>query len=333
MGQPSPAVQGDTFLRAKRSSISEVGAGDTAVIGIPHELTKISRPGTSYGPRAIRQATLMTDFVADQYARPDLGRGLVDVDAERAYRYRPNGLHDVGDVVTGPDLDENRRRIEEPIREIAKVGALPVVLGGDHFISHPVYTGVASANDAPLALLSLDMHMDLADEAPEFGRYNGGTWLRRLIEEEKVDPKATVIFGVESLLIREEWEFAQSAGVTVITAQRVFREGVEETLRPALESALEGCDGLYVTLDIDAGARSLVPGTGNQGGAIGLTPQHLLEVSGMLDSMPLKGLDLSELSPPLDPSGATAGLAAGMLLSALHSRLFEEVDFPDGVSA
>jgi arginase family enzyme len=48
----------------------------------------------------------------------------------------------------------------------------------------------------------------------------------------------------------------------------------------------------------------------------------------MLGDKPLKGLDVTELSPPLDPAGHTAGLVASMLLTVLRPRLYEEMDFP-----
>jgi arginase family enzyme len=333
MGQPSIAVTGETFLRAPRASAADLKPGDVGVLGVGHELTKISRPGVAYGPRAIRDATQMVDWGGELYAAEDLGNGFVDIVRERAYRYKRKGIYDLGDVPVGPDLDINRERIRTAVGAVAKAGAMPMVLGGDHYLTHPAATGVAEASTGKLAFLSLDMHMDLADSVPEFGRFNGGTYLRRLISEGTIEPSRVVIFGIESQVFREEWEFVMANGIQVIPAERVFEEGVEATLRPALERALDGADGLYATLDIDVGARSLVPGTGNQNGVIGLTPQQMLEVAAHLRETPLKGVDVTELSPPLDPSGHTAGLAAVMLLRVLRDRLYEPMDFPEKPAA
>jgi hypothetical protein len=44
-------------------------------------------------------------------------------------------------------------------------------------------------------------------------------------------------------------------------------------------------------------------------------------------------VDITELSPPLDPSGLTAGMCAVMLLSILRPKLYEEVDFPTASGA
>jgi len=329
MGQPSIAVTGETFLRAPRATAADLGPGDVGVLGVGHELTKISRPGVAYGPRAIRDATQMVDWGGELYAAPELGNGFVDIVRKRAYRYNRRGIYDLGDVPVGPDLAINRDRIRKAVGDVAKSGAMPMVLGGDHYLTHPSATGVADGHPGEkLALLSLDMHMDLADEVPEFGRYNGGTWLRRVIDEGTYDPARVVLIGIEPRVFREEYEFVVANGITVIPAEQVFEEGVKATLGPALEKALDGADGLYATLDIDAGARSLVPGTGNQNGVIGMTPEQMIEVAGMLVDTPLKGVDIAELSPPLDPSGLTAGMCAVMLLSILRPKLYEEVDFP-----
>jgi agmatinase len=328
MGQPSIAVTGETFLRAPRATAEELKPGDVAILGIGHELTKISRPGVAYGPKAIRDATQMVAWGGELYAAEEYGNGFVDIVAKRAYRYAPKDIYDLGDVPVGPDLEINRERIRAALAAVAKQGAMPMVLGGDHYLTHPAATGVADADLGKLAFLSLDMHMDLADDVPEFGRFNGGTYLRRLISEGTIDPARVVIFGIEPRVFREEWEFVMANGIQVIPAEQVFAEGVKATLGPALEKALAGADGLYATLDIDVGARSLVPGTGNQNGVIGLTPQQMIEVSSMLADQPLKGVDIVELSPPLDPSGLTAGMCAVMLLSILRPRLYEPMDFP-----
>jgi agmatinase len=332
MGQPSVAIQGDTFLHAPRATAADLSPGDVGVIGIGHELTKISRPGVAYGPDAIRGATMMVDWGGTNYAAPDYGNGFVDIVNNVAFEYKREGIYDLGNLILGPDLSINRERIRTAVGDIAKAGALPMILGGDHYLTHPAATGVVDSDPGKLAFLSMDMHMDLATNVPEFGTHNGGSYLRRLIEDGSIDPARVVIFGTEPTVFREEWEFVLKHGITVIPAAYVFEHGVEKTLAPALEKALDGADGLYATLDIDVGARSLVPGTGNQNGVIGLTPEHMLEIATILAPLPLKGIDIVELSPPLDTAGHTAGLCASMLLRVLRPRLYHQVAW-DGTGA
>jgi agmatinase len=329
VGQPSIAVTGETFLKAPRAKAGDLGPEDVGVIGIGHELTKISRPGVAYGPKAIRDATQMVAW-SGAVSMVDGPEGLVDIVEKRAFRWDPRGIYDLGDVPVGPDLTVNRERIEKAVQDIADTGAMPMILGGDHYLTHPAATGVVKANPGKnLAFLSLDMHLDLADEFPEWGRFNGGTYLRRLIDEGSIEGSRVIVYGVEPTHFREQWEFVMDEGITVIPAQKVFERGVEATLRPALEKALDGADGMYATLDIDAGARSQVPGTGNQNGVIGLSAEQMVQTAAMLKDMPLKGVDVTELSPPLDPSGFTAGMVAVMMLSILEDRLYQPMDYPD----
>ena len=154
------------FLRAARAAIDDLKPGDIAVLGVPHELTKISRPGTSAGPHAIRQATLLTHYIAERYCATGPGEALMDVDAGRIYRYHGASVYDLGDLVMTPDLSVNSERITTAVQAIAAAGALPVVLGGDHFLSLPSATGAVHGSDATTALLSLDMHLDLGDRVP-----------------------------------------------------------------------------------------------------------------------------------------------------------------------
>lgn len=328
MGQPAPTIIGDTFLRAPRATADELSPGDVGVLGVGHELTKLSRPGVAYGPRAIRDATQMVAWMGERYSRDPDGTTYVDIIDRRAYRFKRRGIYDLGDVPVGPDLDINRARIRDAVGAIAKAGAMPMVLGGDHYLTHPATQGVTDAKPGKLAFLSLDMHMDVGDDVPEFGRFNGATYLRRLITEGTLDPRRVVIYGVEREVSRDDWNFVLANGIQVIPAATVLENGVQATLGPALERVLDGADGLYATLDIDVGARSVVPGTGNQNGVIGLSPADMLQVAGMLADKPLKGIDVTELSPPLDPAGHTAGLVASMLLAVLRSRLYEEMEFP-----
>jgi agmatinase len=329
VGQPSPAVQGSTFLRAPHGTAADLKPGDIGVIGIGHELTKISRPGVAYGPNAIRAATYMTDWGGSLYAAPEYGNGFVDIVNQVAFEYRRDNVFDLGDVPLGPNLAINHERIREAVGAIAKAGAFPVVLGGDHYIALPSAAGVFDSNPGEMAVISMDMHMDLADHVPEFGTHNGGSWLRRLIDEGFVDPARVIVYGTENTVFREEWEYVMDNKIQVIPAATILEKGVAATLRPALDKALDGVNALYASMDIDVGARSLVPGTGNQNGVVGLTPHMMVQVCEELATRPLVGVDINELSPPLDPSGHTAGLCAVMLLRILRKHLYHAVPFPE----
>lgn len=318
----SVALAGDTFMRAPRVQSSELTEDTIAVLGVPNDVTKISRPGAAAGPQAIRKATLMFQFAVTQMAAGE----VVDIDAGTANRYRTEQLlADVGDVALSDDVQRNFEAIAEAVAEIAGRRARPLILGGDHFITYPSVTGLARHHDGELAYLHIDMHLDLADDVPGFGRLASGTPLRRLIDDGTLRGERVVIFGAESFQHRNEWEYSREHRVSVISSSKIARAGVTALLEPALDRVLDGAVGLYVSTDIDALARVHAPGTGNAVGTTGMTPSELIEVAKVIRDRPLVGLDLVEVAPALDPSGRTAGFAASYLIEILWSRLFDQV--------
>jgi len=317
--QLSPALQGDTFLRAPRSEINTVEPAQWVVIGAPSELTKLSRGGTSLGPREIRSASLVFDFFAHRQSRSS----LKDIETGKTYIYDRSSVVDVGDLVMGVDVHLNTQRIVDAIAEIVERQARPLMLGGDHYVSYPALTGLAKSRSvAELAYIHVDMHADMLDEVPEFGPLNCASPLRRLIDDKILQPNRMLIYGLDPLLSTEECEFIEQSGVHYVTNSTIARDGVLETLIPALDQILEGADSLYASLDIDVLARTYAPGTGNAVGVTGITPADLIEVAQTLSRLPLVGADLVEVAPTWDPTGRTAGIAASVLIQLLWPSLF-----------
>jgi guanidinopropionase len=316
---PSPAVQGDTFMRAPRLAIDDLRSGQVAVLGVPHEVTKISRAGTGEGPKALRDATLMFEYGINGLS----GGELADLDTGVRHRYLPDTLVDLGDLELSEDVPDNMRVIDEAVSGIIKAGATPFVLGGDHFISFPVVRAVGRALDAPIAYVHVDMHFDLGDSSAGFGRYSCGTPVRRLIDEGPLDPKRIIIAGLDPLQPSEEVDFARRSGITCLTSATLHRQGAGQALRRALDSIwTPEIAGLYVSFDIDVFARVYAPGTGNAVGATGLSPDEGLDIARALREFPIIGLDLVEVSPRWDPSGSTAGLGVAISTELLWERLF-----------
>jgi len=314
----------ETFLGAQKGSASELTRDSIAVLGVPHEETKLSRRGAAAGPRAIREATSMFRFAVTEMA----GGEVLDIDARRAYSWRSAPLLDLGDVDLGGELAENMRAIEDALAEITATGALPVTLGGDHFITYPVLSGVARSLGAAVSYLHVDMHLDLADSVPGYGKHASGTPVRRLLEDGVLAPELVAIVGVEGFQHRNEWQYGVDAGLEIVSAEALRGAGIGATLERLLEQRLGGAPGgVYVSLDIDVVSRTYAPGTGNAVGTSGLLPAELIALVDQIASWPLAGLDLVEVAPRLDPTGRTAALAASALIQALHPRLFEEVPF------
>ena len=149
---------------------SFAGAG-AVVIGAPFDGGTSHRPGCRFGPQAIR----ITDYLPHDGRRPHLALGvdpLVDL-----------AVVDVGDVEMPPgDIALSLERLEGAVEKVARSGAVPVILGGDHTIALSDVTGVARhVGWGRVSVIHFDAHADTGDT--QLGSLLGhGTPMRRLIE-------------------------------------------------------------------------------------------------------------------------------------------------------
>ena len=155
-------------------------AAAAVIIGAPFDGGTSHRPGCRFGPQAIR----LTDYLPHDGRRPHLALG-VDPLVEL-------GVVDVGDVEMLPGGDRaSLAALEQAVEPVARSGAIPVVLGGDHTIALPDVTGVARhVGWGRVSVIHFDAHADTADT--QFGSlYGHGTPMRRLIESGAVAATAS----------------------------------------------------------------------------------------------------------------------------------------------
>src|SRR5512144_2712412 len=124
-----------TFLGVARCDLDDpttYDGADVVVVGAPFDGGTSHRPGTRFGPQAIRQAC----YLAHDGSRPHMA---LRVDALQDLR-----VVDAGDVeMFAGDVMQSIASLEEAVFTVASSGALPLVLGGDHTIALPDATGVA----------------------------------------------------------------------------------------------------------------------------------------------------------------------------------------------
>ncbi|WP_373946610.1 agmatinase [Paracoccus marcusii] len=279
-----------SFLR--RRYTKDLGGVDVAVTGIPFDQAVTHRPGTRFGPRAIREASSLQAF------DPPYGWG-----------YDPMAVLDVvdyGDMAFDyANVREVPARIEAHVGAILDAGAAPITLGGDHFITLPILRAVA-ARRGPVALIQFDAHSDTwVDDDPD--RIDHGTFLYKAIKAGIVDPAASVSIGIRT-------DNPDTLGVTILDAPSVHRDGIEATLSRV--RAVVGDRPCYVTFDIDALDPAFAPGTGTPvwGGLASWQAAALLRG---LAGIELIGGDVVEVSPPYDTTGATAIAGAHVALELI----------------
>ena len=300
-----------SFLGVPRVDLDDrqgLAAADAVILGAPFDGGTSYRPGARFGPRAIRG----TDYLGFYGRRPHLA---LRVDALADLE-----VVDAGDVLMPPqELQTSLARLEDAVHRVAAAGAIPVVLGGDHTIALPDVTGVArQLGFGRVAVVHFDAHADTADT--QFGSLLGhGTPMRRLIESGAVRGDRFVQLGLRGYWPAPEvlaWMAEQ--GMRSFEMAEVVRRGLDDCLDEAFALATDGCDGVFLSIDVDVVDPGMAPGVGTPEPG-GLTSRQLLDaVRRCALELPVVGLDVVELAPPYDgPGEVTAFLANRVVLEAL----------------
>ncbi len=317
-----------TFYRAPQCQPPELTEDAVAVLGVPLDSWTLGRNGQRYAPRAIREASL---YLAGYYGLQPEPTGYVDCRSGEVWTVPEcPRLFDVGDVrLHQGDVTAQIEAIAAPVAEIAQRGAMPVVLGGDHFVPYPSFLGFvrgvqARKPDAKIGFLNLDGHFDLWDEFKDMGRYNHGTFARRISEHHAVGPMVWWGLNGSNILEPEQLELCRERGFAAYTVDSIRRRGVQQTIREALEIASQGVDHVYVTFDIDATDGAFAPGT-HSIVLDGLTAGEVLEALGVVAEHELLGaFDVCEMIPQYDVGGGrTARYAAHAILAVIARRVLD----------
>ncbi|MHA2371002.1 MAG: arginase family protein, partial [Candidatus Hodarchaeales archaeon] len=141
------------------------------------------------------------------------------------------------------------------------------------------------------------------------------TPFRRAVEEKLLDPKRTVQIGIRGAQNTEDsWTFSIESGMRVIFMEEFTSLGMDGVI--AEVRRVVGTGPTYISFDVDGLDPVFTPGTGTPevGGMSTIEAQALLRG---LRRLNLIGGDIVEVSPPFDPSGNTALVAATMMYEIL----------------
>lgn len=326
----APSFSGiDTFWRAPFVSPQAVPEGNVAVLGVPNEMTLSTRTGTRYGPKAIRQHSC--HFISQ--TRATAAREYVAVGSGDRFRI-PDAipLVDVGDALLFPnDLERSDQSITQTVRTLVERGALPISLGGDHYIAFPLVRGFCDGlrkrqGYRRFGYIQIDAHLDAAGENLVWGRHWHGSNARLISELPGISKRNMAWIGINGSTPTDEWNFATTDGACMITRPEIAKIGIGEAARRALSVAADSVDAVYLSVDLDVVDVSLSPGVGSVNFG-GISPTELLEaIETLAGAEIIRGLDVVELCPPLDPSGVTGRLAAAVVMTFLEPRLFERIN-------
>jgi agmatinase len=277
--QAEPTYAGATsFLR--RRYTKELDGVDVAVVGVPFDVATTGRPGTRFGPRAIRTASSMLAW-CQPYAW-----GFDPLDRLNVVDWG-DVFFDSGHIAGAPAL------ITAEYDKFVQQNVIPLTLGGDHFISYPILQALAKKHGA-LSLIHFDAHCDTWADDGE--RIDHGTMFYQAAKTGIVDPSRSIQIGMRT-------HNDDTHGYQVLDARWLHRHGVEKAVEAI--KARVGNAACYVTFDIDFIDPAFAPGTGTP--VVGGFDTHTaLELIRGMAGIKVIGCDVVEVSPPFDQAEITA---------------------------
>ena len=283
-----------------------------AFLGIPFDEGTIYRPGSRFGPRSIREASIVYGSSSQGFG------GFYDVEVGRILLTKAK-MVDVGDVRLFPTRsDLSSDSITATVGALIDRGLFVVCVGGDHSVSFSIIRAHASRRQ--MNVVQFDAHLDFTDEVSG-ASYTQGSPMRRASELDGVDKIVQV--GTRGLLNSPVSHMAaMAAGNTIVTTREVRRAGAAQTMR------IVPPGDCYVTIDIDLFDPSIAPGTGTpEPGGLGYDEMKaLLAALAGREDVTICGFDLVEVNPVFDHNGITALLASRIILDFLGLIFADEED-------
>lgn len=297
-----------------------------ALLGVPVEIGA-SQLGTLMGPDAMRTAGLKPmleelGFVVEDHGNlPPSEIAGSDAPPANAKHYRA--------------IQRWVQALSARAYELARSGALPIFIGGDHSLSMGSVNGVArhwQAQGREVFVLWLDAHADYNTPQTTITGNMHGMSAAFLCGEPGLDgllgdePRASItpdrldLFGIRSI-DRLEKELVKQRRISLIDMRQIDEFGVGVLIRRVIERVKARNGLLHVSLDVDFLDPVTAPGVGTmvQGGATYREAHLIMEL--LHDSGLMCSLDVVELNPFLDERGRTARVMVELVGSLFGQQI------------
>lgn len=279
-------TEGAIFMGAKRNPVGcKVG-----LYGVPYDGTTSFRPGTRFGPAAIREVSNAIETYC-----PQLNKDLDE------FNFSDFGGLEIPYGAPEPVI----AKVKKATKKLFSLGLKPLMLGGEHSISSGAVSATAQIH-SDLILLQLDAHADLREEW-EGSRNSHACAMRRCLEE--LPSNNLLQLGIRSGTKQEFEELIKYNRLIKYTPggnTKLIKEAINKHLGKPI----------YLTVDLDWFDPSVLPGTGTPEPG-GFLWQDFASIIEILKGHNLVAADIVELAPHLDTSGISSILAAKVTRSLL----------------
>ncbi len=289
-----------SFMR--RTYTKDLKGYDLAVTGVPFDQAVTHRPGTRFGPRAIREASTLQTF------DPPYGWEGFDPLTDCAIADYGDMPFDYANVRAVPS------QLQAHIAGILAQGCGAITLGGDHFITLPILRAYAETY-GPMSVVQFDAHSDLWPDQ-DMDRIDHGTMMYKAVKLGVVDVSRSIQVGIRT-------ECEDYLGMPYIDARTCHERGAAWVVDQIKTRV--GDHPTYVTFDIDALDPAFAPGTGTPVWG-GLASWQAAAMLRDLAGINMVGGDVVEVSPPYDTMGATAIAGAHVAMELCCLALWNKRD-------
>jgi len=272
-------AQNNCFIGCEKS----FEESDAVLFGAGFDGTTSFKPGARFAPSAMREDS----WYIESYS-PYQDKDLEDLN-----------LFDFGDLeLPYGDKKVALRIIQEHVQQIIDANKIPIMIGGEHLVSLAPIKALSKKYD-DLHIIHFDAHTDLRNEY--LGEALSHATVLRRIYDQLGDDRLNQ-FCIRSGL-KEEFQWAKT------------HSHLEKFTYKTLESRIEILKNkpVYITIDLDVFDPSVFPGTGTPEPG-GINFHEMLEIIKTLSKLEnVVGMDVVELSPKYDTSGASTAVACKTL--------------------
>lgn len=289
-------------------NVKNVGEANVCIMGIPFDGAVSCGKGAASAPEVIRALS--------RYLPATTETGIILSNIK---------IYDEGDVPFDLNWERYYGTVEAEAYMLLKEGKFCLFIGGDHSVTIPLHKAFGKyykgKGKNKIGVIHFDSHADICDN------YDNHKWSHACTErrtvEDVITPGDLAYVGLRSYEIGELEYFELHPEILVIKAYDVYKKGYMEAYKK-LEERFKDYDAVYFTLDIDVLDPAFAPGTGTPE-AGGLSSREMIEFTKlMISNLPIKAMDVVEVSPSLDQKNNITSWAALKIIYEVFGCLNEK---------